>query len=149
MKVILLQDVRGLGRKYDIKEVKDGYARNMLFPHGLAEVATPAILADLERKKQKSATEDSATEKRLRELAHILADRHIDFVVKADESGRVFGAITKEMILRALREHNFITTERVQIHLVQPIKQCGEYNIPLTLREGIEASLTLRVLPQP
>ncbi len=145
MKIIFLQDVRGIGHKYDVKEVSDGYARNYLFPKNLAEPMTAAAIKKIEKFKESQEREDHELEKRLHEIAATLAGTTLQFEMEADEHGSVFGSINKDAILKALRDHKFISTERVEIDLEQPIKKVGEYTVPVDLRKGISVKLKISV----
>lgn len=141
MKVIFQDDVRNVGKKFDVKDVADGYARNFLFPNKLAEVATPSALKKLDAMKADHDKNETELITRLREIAKKITDTKIEFTVKTDKSGAVFGSINKESILKALREHNLVTKERVDIDLKHPLKDLGEYIIPIDLKKGIEAKL--------
>ncbi|MGH3627468.1 MAG: 50S ribosomal protein L9 [Sciscionella sp.] len=145
MKIILLQDVRTLGKKNEIKEVSDGYARNFLFVNKLAEPATGAALAKLQKMKVKEEHEDQDLVKRLREIATQMNDFGLQFELEADEHGSIFGSINKDAILKALREHNIIRNERVDIELDHPIKKIGEHVVPVDLKKGITAKLKIIV----
>lgn len=145
MKVILLEDVRGIGKKYEVKEVSDGYARNFLFVNKLAEPATPGTLKKLEALRMEHEKEDHELRARLAEIARKFAETKLEFELAADKSGALFGSVNKESILKALREHGFITKERVDIDLKHPIKEAGEYRIPVDLKKGVTATLTIVV----
>lgn len=145
MKVILLQDVRGVGKKWDIKDVHDGYARNFLIARHLAEVATNTAMQKITLKKTKEASQEAETEKRAREIAQLFKDRSITIATKADEAGTIFGSVTKEAILSALREQHIVSKERVEVHLDAPIKKCGEYRIPITVGRGSRSELRLLI----
>jgi len=146
MKVIFLQDVRGVAKKYDIKDVSDGYARNFLFTNKLAEVATPAAIARLESMIAEHEKEDREMHGHLEALAQKIAVIKIQFALKADRSGVVFGSVNKETILKALREHKLISAERVDIDLKYPIKELGEYTVLIDLKKGITAKLGIVVV---
>ena len=143
MKVILIQDVRSMGRKGEVKEVSDGYARNFLFHNGLAKAATPGALKELEHLKSQSDKEEGELKKHLGELAKKLDGISLEFPVKTDDSGSVFGSVTKEMILKSLREHHLVTKERVEITLEHPLKKLGEHRIPVDLKKGVTAEITV------
>ena len=146
MKVIFIQDARGIAKKYDIKDVSDGYARNFLFANKLAEPATPAAIARIESMKAEHEKEDHEMQKHLEELARKIATTKIQFALKADKSGVVFGSVNKESILKALREHKLISAERVDIDLKYPIKELGEYVVPIDLKKGFTAKLGVVVV---
>lgn len=141
MKIILIDDVRSLGKRYEIKEVNDGYARNFLFPNKLAEPATPGALKKIEALKAEHEKEDRELRAHLEGIARKIAETKIEFELKADKSGAMFGSVNKESILKALREHHFITKERVDIDLKYPIKEFGEHTVTVDLRKGVTALL--------
>jgi large subunit ribosomal protein L9 len=145
MKVILLEDVRKVGKQRDVKEVSDGYARNFLFPNRLAEPATPGALKKLAAQQAAHDKEDAELRARLAEIARKLADTTLEFELKADKAGTLFGSVNKESILKALREHDLVTKERVELELDRPIKEPGDYVVPLDLKKGVTAKLKVRV----
>lgn len=145
MKVILLEDIRNIGKKFEVKEVSDGYARNFLFVNKLAEPATPGALKKLEEQKARREKEDREFHARLEEIARKLVGTKLEFELAADKSGALFGSVNKESILKALREHGFVTKERVDIDLKYPIKEEGEYKVPINLKKGVAAELTILV----
>jgi large subunit ribosomal protein L9 len=146
MKVIFLDDVRNVGKKYDVKDVSDGYARNFLFPNKLVETASPEAIKKLESMKAAHEKEDKEALAHLESLARKINETKIQFEVKADKSGAVFGSINKESILKALREHKLIGTERIDIDLKYPIKELGEFVVPIDLRKGVVAKLGVVVV---
>ncbi len=141
MKVILLADVRGTGKKYEIKDVSDGYARNFLLPKNLAKVATPKALAELAETQKEAVLNDEEIRKNLTELARKLNESYIEFPMRTDDTGAVFGSVNKEMILKAMREHKWLGKERVEIVLAHPLKTIGEHMVPVDLKKGITANL--------
>lgn len=145
MKVILLEDVRNVGKKHEVKQASDGYARNFLFPNKLAEPATPGALKNLAALIAERERGDAELHARLAEIARKLADTTLEFELKADATGALFGSVNKESILRALREHGFVTKERVDIDLKYPIKEAGEYVVPVDLKKNIVAELKIVV----
>ena len=146
MKVIFTQDVRGVAKKYDIKDVSDGYARNFLFSNTLAEPATSSAIKKLETMKAESERSDRELHQHIEDLAQKIAATKIQFELKADKSGAVFGSVNKETILKALREHKLIGAERIDIDLKYPIKELGEYTVPIDLKKGITAKLGVVVM---
>ncbi|MCX7589572.1 MAG: 50S ribosomal protein L9 [Patescibacteria group bacterium] len=148
MKVILLQDIKGLGKKYDIKDVADGYAQNFLFPKKLAKQATLDEIKKIENLKSKLIQEEQELIKHLQNLSRIISGRFIEFNLKTDEKGTIFGSVTKEMILKALREHKLITKERVDVLLDHPLKQIGEYKVKLVFQKGITSDLRVIIRSQ-
>ncbi len=148
MKIIFLQDVRGVGKKYEVKDVRDGYARNFLFPNKMAKPATPSALKELELLKDRLDKDEVEIKKHLEQLARRINDTSIEFQLKTDSVGSVFGSVTKEAILKAMREHKFINKERVDIKLDRPIKELGTHRVGVDLKKGIEATLGVIVRPQ-
>lgn len=146
MKVIFLSDVRNVGKKHDIKDVSDGYARNFLFPNKLAEPGTPAAIKNLESIKATHEKEDKELHGHLEAIARKINETKIQFELKADRSGVVFGSVNKESILKALREHKLIGAERIDIDLKYPIKELGEYSVPIDLKKGVTAKLGVIVI---
>lgn len=148
MKVILLQDVRNVGKKNEVKEVADGYARNFLLPRKLIEPATPAALARLEKLLSHNRKNQEEEGKRLLEIKQLAEGRTLEFRLRTDSRGSVFGSVSGEMILAALRDAKIVTTQRVSVTLDHPIKQLGEHEVMLHLRENLYAKLRIIVLPQ-
>ncbi len=148
MKIILLEDVRGVGKKFELKDVNDGYARNFLFPNKLAESATPGALKKLAAMKEEHDKDEALLIGRLNTIAKKINETKIEFAVKVDASGAVFGSVNKESILKALREHDIVTKERVEIELKYPLKEIGEYTVPIDLKKGIMATLRVVVVAE-
>lgn len=145
MKVIFLEDVSGGGRKFDVKEVKDGYARNFLIPQKLAKPATSAAMREIESFRKK----ESEYVKHLEVLARQLGERSLTFYLKTDEHGSVFGSVTKEMILKGLRDTELVTKERMSVKLDHPLKEFRKYEIEADLGHGIGTNIAVIVQPQP
>lgn len=145
MKIILLEDVHNLGKKSEVKEASDGYARNFLFVNKLAEPATPGALKKLEASKAEREKEDRELHARLAEIARKINGTRLEFELRTDRSGALFGSVNKENILRALRKHGLVTKERVEIGLKHPLKEAGEHKVPLHLKKGVTAELTVIV----
>ena len=137
-----------MGKRQEIKEVSDGYARNFLFPNTLAKPATANSLKELEKEKIRFEKEDKAAKKRLTEIARLMTERHLEFPVKTDEKGGVFGSVTKDRILKALRDTGWLGKERVEIKLDHPLKELGEHYVEVDLNKGITAKLKVVLLPQ-
>ncbi len=148
MKVILLKDVPKLGHKLDVKDVNDGHARNFLFPNGLAKTATSGDLKNRDKFLAGRKEEGEKLIHKMKDLKRILEDTAIEFPVKADEKGNIFGSVTKEMILKSLREHSFVTKERIDVKIDHPLKTVGEHVVELDLKKGIEAKLKIILKPQ-
>jgi large subunit ribosomal protein L9 len=145
MQVILLEDIHTIGKRYDVKNVADGYARNFLFPRKLAKQATPDALKELETLKARQAKEDAETIHRLSGHAREMQGKSLEFLVKTDEQGTVFGSVTKEMILQALRDHGWLGKDHAEIKLEHPFKKIGDYKVAVDLKKGITVELTVKV----
>lgn len=148
MKVVLKKDVRGIGKKNDIVEVSDGHGRNYLLAKGLADPATSGVVARVVSEKAKIAELEAEKIKKLSEIKRVLESRFIEFFVKTDKDGNVFGSVSKDMIQKAIREHHFITAERVDVVLDHPIKQIGDHSVVVDLKHGISAKLKVLVRQQ-
>ncbi len=149
MKVILLAAVPGVGEKFAVKDVKGGYARNYLFPKKLAIPATPAALRDLAQKRAAWRKREEELAKHLRDIARALEGREFVFPVRVNAAGKVFGSVTKEMILRAMRDARLFTKERVDINIPHPLKEVGTHTVEVILKKGITARVRVVLQPQP
>jgi len=146
MKVILLQDIDNIGKKYDIKTVKDGYARNFLIPKGLVRVATKSAILSIEELKK---TEVKKSEEQLVETqasASELDGQEIEFLVKTGEDDQLFEAITPLKIAKKLKEMGF-KIKKDQIVLDKPIKELGEFSVKINLDHQLEAKILLIIEP--
>ena len=145
MKIIILEEVRGVGKKYEVKDVSAGYARNFLFPNKLAETATPSSLKKLETMRAEHDKAEIEYKNHLETLAKKISEMRIQFDLKKGKDGSVFGVVNKESILKALREHHLVTKERVDVKLEHPIKEEGLYVVTIDLKKGVEAELKIIV----
>jgi large subunit ribosomal protein L9 len=148
MKVILLQDVRNIGKKFEVKEVSDGYARNFLFPNKFAEAATDMAMKRLDAMKAEHEKEDAELTKRLHEIKKKINDMRLQFPVKTGKDGSVFGSVNKEAVLKALRDHGVVTKEHIGVTLEHPIKELGLFTVPIDLKKGITAELKIVVVAE-
>ena len=148
MKVILLQDISDLGKKYDLKDVPDGYGRNFLIPQKLAKQADKESLAWLE--KQKLDREYKAEEdlKKIQKIASELDGREIEFLIKVGDEGQLFESINQAKISKKLKENGF-EVRKDQINLPEPIREIGEFPIKITLDQGLEIEIRLIITGQP
>ncbi|MCX6724029.1 MAG: 50S ribosomal protein L9 [Candidatus Staskawiczbacteria bacterium] len=140
MKVILLQDVEGLGKKYEIKEVKNGHARNFLLPQKLARAATKAALKWLDD--QKEVIEKAAEEelKITQDLASRLDGVELSIVVKVGDEGQLFESINSQKIVEKLKEAGF-DIKKSQVKLGSPIKELGEFPVNISLEHNLEPEI--------
>ncbi|MBI2624324.1 50S ribosomal protein L9 [Candidatus Parcubacteria bacterium] len=140
MKVILLQDIEHLGRKHDVKDVADGYARNFLLPRKLVKIATPASIKEAEKLCEQREAEAEEALKRTEELASRVDGLELRLTEKANETGTFFAAISSTKIAAALTEQGFAVAKE-HVNLAEPIKEPGEYDLTLNLEHGLEAQI--------
>ncbi len=146
MKVILKHDVKGLGREGDVKEVKDGYGRNFLLPTGKAVMADAGALKNWERHRDERDERDRAERAEAEALAERLREMKIEIPVKAGEKNRLFGSVTNREIADTIGREG-ISLDRHAIHLREPIKTVGDHRVEVRLSHGINAQLTVTVVP--
>lgn len=146
MKVILKRDVKGLGREGELKEVKDGYARNFLIPHGAVVVADRAAMAEWERTRSQREERDRQFRAEAEALAARLNELTVVAKVKAGERDRLFGSVTNREVAQLVREAG-VELDRHQIHMREPIKTVGDHKVSVHLVPGIDAQLTVSVVP--
>ena len=147
MKVILRQDVKGLGHEGDLKVVKDGYARNFLLPTGRAVIADKGAVANWERHRDQREERDRAVRADAEALAERLRELKLEIPVKAGERGRLFGAVTSHQIADHINRTG-IELDRHALHLREPIKALGDYRVEVRLMPGVETSVTVSVVPE-
>jgi large subunit ribosomal protein L9 len=132
MKVLLLKDVYKLGRAGEIKKVADGYGRNYLLPQGLAALATPGMLKQADRIREKATEERARLNQELSSVAEVLEGLELIFPVKAGEMGRLYGSVTTAMIADAIKDTSELVVDRRQIDS-QPIKSIGVHEVDIRL----------------
>lgn len=140
MKVILLQDVEGLGKKYEIKEVKSGYARNSLLPKKLVRAATKQALKWLTDQKEVIDKEVEEDLKQSQVVASELDGEEINISVKVGAEGQLFESINTQKIAEKLEEMGF-EIKKSQIKLENPIKELGEFPISISLDHNLEVEI--------
>ncbi|MFZ2976044.1 MAG: 50S ribosomal protein L9 [Candidatus Moraniibacteriota bacterium] len=143
MKIILLQDVKNLGKKGEVKEVAQGYAENFLFPKKLAGVATENTIKIFQLQKEKEQKNKLAETERLRSLASTLKNKKIIIEAK-EKKGKLFGSITAKNIEEALKKEGLNILGN-SIIIKQAIKKVGEYEIEIKLSEEIREKIKLEV----
>ena len=147
MKVILTQAIDRLGRAGDCVNVKDGYARNYLFPKNLAKEATAGNIKSMESLKKQQTAEDEKRLKEAQALAEKMAALSITIGAKAGEEEKLFGAVTAEMISKAL-EAERISVDRKDIVLDEPIKKLGVYQVNVKLHPEVKAALRVWIVKE-
>ena len=146
MKVILLEDVKSLGKKGDIGNVSDGYARNAILPKKLGIEATSKNLNDLKLQNQhadKVAAENLANAK---ELAKTVEQQKVVIKIKAGEGGKIFGSVSTKEIAQATKEQTGLELDKKKMHLPDGIKALGTYEVPVKLHPQVTAKLTVQVV---
>lgn len=139
MQVILLKDIKNLGKKYDVKNVSEGHARNFLFPQNLA---LPATSVNLARRQSQIAQEEKELLE-IKRMAEKLAEEKIEFKVKTGNKGEVFGSVTKDNIKEELLKRGY---EVSQIDLEKPLKNIGERRVGITFGHGIKNFVIIEIL---
>lgn len=147
MKVILLQDVEKLGKKYDVKEVSDGYARNFLFPKGLVKPATEENLKWLEAQREIEAKQAEEGLKKIQEFATAIDGQEIIIPVKIGEKDQLFESITAQKIYEKLKELG-LEVKKTQIDLPEPIKELGEFPIKIKFEHNLEAEIKVIIVEE-
>ncbi len=146
MKVVLLKDVKGTGKKGEIKEVADGYASNFLFKNGLAKRADNSALSENAIQKSAMAFHKQEEIKAAKELAKTLQGKTVTLKIKCGENGKMFGSVTSKEIAEELEKIN-IKLDKKKIDLKEPIKLIGIYKVTAKVYPEISATFNVEVLP--
>ena len=144
MKILLLKDVIYLGNRGDIKEVKDGYARNFLLAKGLAKLATPKVIQDAEALKKEQAAKKASEISAFEEMAKNLADKQISIEAKANTQGGLFRAVGVKQIISALKKSGIEGIAGSDIKIQKPIKSVGEHAVEVS-RGGISGQIKIMI----
>ena len=147
MEVILLSDVEHVGLRGDVVSVARGYARNYLLPRRLAEEATPARVAELQKRDAQRAHHEAKTAEQAHEIAETLAKTVLRFEVKAGPTGSLFGSVTPTDIVDELWNAKKIRVDRRKVE-TDPIKRIGRYEIPISLFEDVRVEVKTEVVPE-
>lgn len=146
MIVILLKDIKGTGKAGDVVKVKDGYARNLLIPQGLAEPATEGNMKSLEKARALQEEKYNKDKGEALLMKEKLALAVVVITTKGGEGGRLFGSITSMDIQEELKKQHNILIDKKKMLLEAPIKQVGEYEIPVKLFPEVTGSLYVKVV---
>ena len=147
MKVILKQDVKGTGKKGDILDVSDGYAKNFLLKKGLAEQASSVAVNSLKLQKEAEERRRAEEASAIRALAKTMDKSKVTLSIKCGENGKVFGSVTSREIAAKLAELGY-DVDKKKIVLKDPIKTVGDYTIEIRLMEGVSAKVFVSVVPE-
>jgi len=145
MRVLLTQDVKGLGQVGEIKMVADGYARNYLIPQGLAVPVTKGALKQAEMRRRAEARRRERYEAEATALAEALSTVRLNFKVKAGETGKLYGSITSADIAAGLELETGKPIDRRWVELAEPIHEVGTYRVPIRLSKGLMPQITVVV----
>ena len=132
MKVLLIKDVYKLGRAGDVKRVADGFGRNFLLPQGLAVLATPGAMKQVENIRTKATAQRASLNQEMASIAEVLKGAFVTFASRAGETGKLYGSVTTQMITDALNQKYSLKLERHQIES-QPIRNLGEFKTHVRL----------------
>ena len=148
MKVILLQDVKGSGKKDQILEVAEGYARNFLLPRKLAREATAEALNSIEKAKEAQQHREDVKKSEAEQKARELKGKLVTVKAKAGEGGRLYGSITVQEIADALKQQHGIDVDRRKIELEEPIRTAGQTTFNVRLTAGVATRMLLNVVAE-
>lgn len=140
-KAILLQPVESLGERGDVVEVSAGYLRNYLVPRKLAEVATPGAIAEAERRREAALRAAREAEEKANETAALLSKTVLTIPHAAGEDGRLFGSVTSQEIVDAIKQARGIKIDKRKVLLDQPIKTTGSHIVTIEVHDGITADV--------
>jgi large subunit ribosomal protein L9 len=146
MKVILLQDIKGTGKKDQIIEVSDGFARNYLFPRKLALEASRASMHAVEKAKAAEAHREQVRKQEAEELAARLKGLVITVTGRAGEGSRLYGSITAQEVADALEAQHGVKLEKRRVELPEPVRTVGDSEVNVWLYPGVTIKMTLRVI---
>lgn len=147
MEVILREDLPHLGKTGEVVRVRDGYARNYLLPRGLVLMANKKNLKGLEHQKRVVGAQKEKTDKSARGVADKLAAVALRIAVKTGAEGRLFGSVTNMDVEKALKAKG-LDIERRKIHLEEPIKVLGDYDVPVRLTADLTVTVKVSVVPE-
>ena len=148
MRVIFLQNVAKVARAGDVKEVKNGYARNYLIPNGLAAQATHDELKKVEKLKKVAEQQLLRESKEWSEIAEALEGQTVTVKMRAGESGQLYGSVTNSILSRELANLTQREIDRRKIILTEPLRELGEFEVPVHLHEDIKATIKVVVEAQ-
>ncbi len=148
MKVILKQDIKGVGKKDQVINAADGYARNFLFPKGLAVPADAGNMNGLKAKQDSNAFRKGEELKEAKEIAEKMKKITVKMKVKAGENGKLFGGVTSKEIAEALKKDFNIDVDKKKVMIKDAIKVAGVTNVDIKLYEGVIATVKVEIMPE-
>ena len=147
MKVVLLKDVKNVGKRDEILNVSDGYARNFLFPQKLAAEATPGALKEISRKRAAQDAREAEARAEAEAKAAMLKNKVVTLNVKCGEKGRLYGSVTAAEVAEALEKQHGIKVDRRKLDIGDPIRETGVREIHVWLYSGVTTPMKLNVEP--
>lgn len=148
MKVILLEDVKSLGKKGQIVNVSDGYARNAILPKKLGVEATPKNLNDLKLQNQHADKVAQENYEAAQRLAKEVEQKKVQVKIKTGKEGRIFGSVSTKEIAAAAKEQVGLELDKKKMQLSEPIKALGTYEVPVRLHPKVTAKLSVQVMEE-
>ncbi|GEL76344.1 50S ribosomal protein L9 [Tenuibacillus multivorans] len=145
MKVIFTKDVKGKGKKGEVKDVSEGYARNYLLKNNLAVEATKGNMKQLEGQKKKQQEQEQEILNEAKHLKDQIEDLTVELTAKSGDSGRLFGSVTSKQIAEELKKKHNIKIDKRKIELDDPIRSLGYTNVPVKLHPEVTATLRVHV----
>jgi large subunit ribosomal protein L9 len=145
MKVVFIEDVPDVARAGEVKEVKAGYGRNFLLPRGLAILATPGALKQVESLRQAEARHQAQSDEEAQAIAEVLNDFSLTLKARAGSRGRLYGAITSAVIAQEIQTQTGCQVNKRKIKLEEPIHQLGEYEVAIRLTKELAPKLKVIV----
>jgi large subunit ribosomal protein L9 len=147
MKVVLLKDVKNVGKRDDILTVSDGYARNFLFPQKLAAEATAGTLKEIGKKRAAQDAREAEALAEAKAKAESLKGKLVELKIKCGSQGRLYGSVTAAEVAEALEKQHGYAADKRKIDLGEPIREVGDREISLRLHPGVSTTMVLRVSP--
>lgn len=145
MKVILKQDVKGIGKKGEVINTSDGYARNFLFPRNLAVEATEGNIKNVETLKANEAKKKAEELQKAKDLAKKISEYTINIEVKAGENGKLFGSITSKDIADEIKKKYKLDIDKKKVVLEEPIKTAGVYTVEVKIYPEVSAKMKVNI----
>lgn len=146
--LILRSDVDNVGKKGDVVDVADGFARNFLMAKGLAMKASPGSIAQATGMRRARAIKDAKDRESAEQVARLLVTKVIRIPGRAGPEGRLFGSVTTADLVAAVADQAGVTLDRKRVHLEEPIKALGTHEVPVRLHPEVEFRLPVEVVPQ-
>jgi len=142
MKIIFLKDVKNVGRRGEIKEVSDGYAKNFLLPRGIAKLATTEVIKSINEARIVIENEVAKNKEKIKRLEN---EVKLEFMLKTGKRGEVYGSVTREEIIKTLQQKNF---NDIEVLLQKPLKQIGEHAVDISYGNNAVGKINIIIKPE-